>query len=425
VQRRGDPDEGHVTTVPETAEAIAAIPRGGRSRVSLGFTAAAALGRFELQVCSQCEAVQYPPREACYQCLSERLVWKPQNGAGELLSRTVLHHSHDPYFGKRLPWHVGMVRLDCGPTVLAHLPAVAPKPPARVWVSARLDRAGQGVLVASETEDDVDLSNDCRLREMTSDPREANVLITDGRSAHSQAIVRALAAAGAGRIWVGMDYEGQVDQRRSASTFRAAVEAPEVLRELPQVTCLRLDVTDNGCVREAASAVASEIDILINTAQVRSLRSADLARAEMESHYFGLLNLAEHFAPAMGARAGPGQRLCPAWVNVLSLFALSCHPPWGTYSASMAAAHSFSQCLRAQLRETGARLVTVFPGPLEEGRSLGIPQSKLSPSALAGSIVDALRRGVEEVYPGEVAREWVEGVLDRRRVSDSGATVPR
>ena len=45
-------------------------PPGGRSRVALGMTAAAALGRFELQVCRDCEAVQYPPREACHKCLS-------------------------------------------------------------------------------------------------------------------------------------------------------------------------------------------------------------------------------------------------------------------------------------------------------------------------------------------------------------------
>jgi uncharacterized OB-fold protein len=157
-----------MSTISLPPAASAATPRLGRSAVSLGFTAAAAVGRFELQVCGQCEAVQYPPREACHGCLSEKLQWRPQSGTGELLARTVLHHSHDPYFAKRLPWQVGMVRLDVGPTVLVHLPAGGPKPPARVWVSARLDRAGRGVLVASATEDGADLSSDRRLQELTS-----------------------------------------------------------------------------------------------------------------------------------------------------------------------------------------------------------------------------------------------------------------
>jgi len=72
-----------------------------------------------------------------------------QSGAGELLARTVLHHSHDPYFAARLPWYVGLVRLDCGVSVVVHLRADAPKPPARVRVEAHLDSGGAGVLVVT------------------------------------------------------------------------------------------------------------------------------------------------------------------------------------------------------------------------------------------------------------------------------------
>jgi NAD(P)-dependent dehydrogenase (short-subunit alcohol dehydrogenase family)/uncharacterized OB-fold protein len=392
---------------------IPVTPRSLRSRVAQGLTAAAAIGRFELQVCSRCEAVQYPPREACERCLSGSLLWRPQSGAGELLSRTRLHHSHDPYFRERLPWAVGMVRLDRGPTVLAHLPQHAPAPPARVWVSARLDRSGMGVLVASERKDGSDLNDDRRLREMTSDPSDANVLVTDCTSTHAQAMVRALAAAGAARIWVGLGKP------------REAVGVPAGLRDIPQVTCLRLDVTDENCVREAASAVGSELDILINTADVPAAAAApespfDMARAEMEIHYFGLLNLARYFMPSLSARAARTPRLSPAWVNVLSLFALSTYPPLRTFSASMAAAHALSQGMRAQMRGAGVRLVTVFPGPLENERSEGIQQPKLTPPVLAQSIVAGLRSGVEEVYPGEVAREWLEERLSRRTVPETG-----
>ncbi len=48
------------------------LPPGQRGRVALGMTAAAAEGRFELQQCDDCGAVQYPPREACHRCLSPR-----------------------------------------------------------------------------------------------------------------------------------------------------------------------------------------------------------------------------------------------------------------------------------------------------------------------------------------------------------------
>src|ERR1700721_944851 len=70
------------------------LPPGLRSRVALGLTAAAARGRFELQVCRDCGAVQYPPREACRVCLSPRLDWRAQDGGGELVSETTLHPSN-------------------------------------------------------------------------------------------------------------------------------------------------------------------------------------------------------------------------------------------------------------------------------------------------------------------------------------------
>jgi len=66
------------------------LPPWGRSRVALGLTAAAARGQFELQQCDECGRVQYPPREMCDGCLSNDLTWTEQDGAGEVLSETVL-----------------------------------------------------------------------------------------------------------------------------------------------------------------------------------------------------------------------------------------------------------------------------------------------------------------------------------------------
>jgi uncharacterized OB-fold protein len=124
------------------------LPPSARSRVALGLTAAAARGRLALQVCRDCGTVHYPPQEACRTCLSVRLAWRPQNGAGELLSDTILHHSNEPYFRARLPLRVGSVRLDAGPTTIAFVHAACGTPPVRVHVRAALDRAGAALLVA-------------------------------------------------------------------------------------------------------------------------------------------------------------------------------------------------------------------------------------------------------------------------------------
>jgi uncharacterized OB-fold protein len=139
-----------------------------RSPAAAGFTAAAAQGRFELQVCSSCSAVQYPPREACCVCLSTALEWQPQEGGGELLAVTAIHVSQNAYFHERVPWRIALVRLDCGRTVMAHLHVDCPPPPARVQVHARLDRSGQGVLIAAPSDRPLDLTRDPHLHELTS-----------------------------------------------------------------------------------------------------------------------------------------------------------------------------------------------------------------------------------------------------------------
>ena len=45
-----------------------------------------------------------------------------------------------------------------------------------------------------------------------------------------------------------------------------------------------------------------------------------------------------------------------------------------------------------------------------------MPQPKLTPAALAAAIVKALRDGVEDVYPGDIAQEWLQRWRDNPKV---------
>jgi len=377
------------------------LPPRARSRAALGLTAAAALGCLELQVCTRCNRVQYPSSEVCRNCLSGELCWRKQSGEGELLSATRVHASHEPYFRERAPWRVGLVRLDAGPTVVAHLHAACGPPPGRVRVGACLDKAGQGVLVAFPPQEAPNMADDRELREMTCDPKFRKALVTDGKTPVGRALVRALIGAGAEVVWVG-----------HAEPWKKSAALADI-ETSAEATLIPLDVTDSRSVRQAAAEIGGKIDILINTAEVHrahgisSRDGVEVARAEMDVNYFGLLRLAQEFGPALRARGADGPSSAVAWVNLLSIFSLANYPPHGTFSASKAAAFSLAQCLRAEMRPGGIRVVNVFPGPLDDEWNQALPPPKLSPEALARSVVKALQDGVEDVYPGDVAQEWL------------------
>ena len=89
---------------------------------------------------------------ACVNCLSHRLEWREVDGAGELISDTVLHHSNELYYRERVPFRLGTVRLDAGPSLLAHLHGdCARRAGARARARAsRQERAGGADRAAAE-----------------------------------------------------------------------------------------------------------------------------------------------------------------------------------------------------------------------------------------------------------------------------------
>jgi NAD(P)-dependent dehydrogenase (short-subunit alcohol dehydrogenase family)/uncharacterized OB-fold protein len=372
------------------------LPPYRRSRVALRMTASAAIGRFELQRCARCGAVQYPPRESCHRCLSVDLVWTIQSGEGRLISETTLFHSNQEYFRERLPWRLGLIKLGAGPVVVAHLHRSAALAPCDVKVTVWLDRAGQAALIATGPEEGATLQDDPRFFEMSSDPRDRRILITDGTSAVGQSLVGELIAAGAKHIWVGQP---------PGKSFR-----PIGIDDDRRLSIVPIDVRSIESTQLAAREFGHLIDVLINSSvyehaenDISSPAEADplaqlqsAGQKEMEINYFGLLRLSDAFAGLLRAQAGAP---LPAWLNLFSICALVNWPRRSTFSASLAAAHSFSQGLRARLRPAGVRVINVFPGPMP-------------PKVLARSVVLALREGAEDVYPGDIAQDclakWLE-----------------
>lgn len=104
-------------------------------------------GQFELQQCSDCGAVSWPPRDVCGGCWSDRLEWTPVSRSGFVLAATALHAPLEEFFRARTPWRVGTVRLEAGPVAYAHLHgAVSEGDETRL--EAHIDYRGRAILIA-------------------------------------------------------------------------------------------------------------------------------------------------------------------------------------------------------------------------------------------------------------------------------------
>jgi len=373
-------------------------PQGIRSRTAQGLTAAAAQGRFELQKCSECAHIFYPPRDACPKCLSPRVPFVPVDHRGIVLAETTIRTSTDPYFRERTPWRVGSAKLECGPVVLAHLHGDVREGDG-VRLELKLDKSGAPVMLAIPDKDTPHMADDPQLREMTCDPKFRRVLITDGRTALGQAMAQAFSDAGATIVFVGI-----------ADPWKPFPGEDE-LRAISNVEIVPLDVTDTESVTEQAEQNGGRIDILVNTAEhvrpggLMQRHGLTVAREEMDVRYFGLMRLAQAFGPGMRARGADGVNSASAFVNLLSVHALMNWPAYGAYSAAEAACLSAAQCLRAELRPGGVKVVNVFFGPLDTEWFQTVPPPKVAPAALARATVQALQRGSEDVFVGDIAED--------------------
>ena len=113
-----------------------------------------------------------------------------------MLAETTIRVSPDPYFRERLPWRIGTVQLAVGPVAVCHLHGEVGRGD-NVRLALKLDRAGQGVMIALPQEGSEFMQDDPMLRAMSSDPKHRRVLITDARSPMALPLAQALLKAGA------------------------------------------------------------------------------------------------------------------------------------------------------------------------------------------------------------------------------------
>lgn len=178
------------------------LPPAARSGPALTLIPAAAHGRFDLQRCGGCGSFLYPMRDACPVCLSDDLDLQTAPPGGTLLSETMIRITADPFFRSRPALRQGLVRADCGVTMIAILHRDC-SPGGRVRLALMLDRGGQPV-VHARPETAAAMAEDPHLRDLTMTPMGRCVLIDDPHHPLTRPLIGALRAAGASEVLSGL-----------------------------------------------------------------------------------------------------------------------------------------------------------------------------------------------------------------------------
>ena len=194
----------------------------------------------------------------------------------------------------------------------------------------------------------------------------------------------------------------------------AAVRDPNSAKELvdaygERVVPVELDLTKPETIAHAAEQ-ASDVNLVVNNAGVLKTASAlddhalDALRFELEGNVFGLLHVAQAFAPVLKANGGG------ALVQLNSIVSMKTFPQFATYSASKAAAYSITQGLRADLESQGTLVVSVHPGPIatDMGNEAGLSAIAEPPELVAEAIVESLRASNFHAWPDSMAKQLGE-----------------
>jgi len=194
----------------------------------------------------------------------------------------------------------------------------------------------------------------------------------------------------------------------SGAKVYAAARRPETV-DLEGVTPLRLDVTDEESVREAAR-VASDVTLLVNNAGVSRYNpliggSMEHLHAEMDTNFFGPLAMTRAFAPIIEGNGGG------AVLNIVSVIAWMHAAQAGSYAASKAAAWAMSNAVREELAPRGISVSALYVGLMDTDMTAVMPpEGKVHPADVAAQALRAIEQDAPEILADELTRQVKHGL---------------
>ncbi|MFC0866191.1 SDR family oxidoreductase [Sphaerimonospora cavernae] len=208
----------------------------------------------------------------------------------------------------------------------------------------------------------------------------AHVLVTGANRGLGRQFVLSLLDRGAGKVY-------------------ATARRPDLI-DVPGVVPLRLDITDPASVA-AAAAAAPDVKILINNAGISTganLVTGDLdtIRREMDTHFYGTLNMIRAFAPQLADGA---------ILNVLSAISWLAYDGAGAYHAAKAAEWALTNNVRLELARQRTLVTGLHLGAADTDMMAWYDGDKSAPEVIVAAALDGIEAHRPEVLADERSRQ--------------------
>ncbi|KAI9134817.1 SDR family oxidoreductase [Acaryochloris sp. CCMEE 5410] len=227
---------------------------------------------------------------------------------------------------------------------------------------------------------------------MTFDIAHKTILVTGANRGIGKTLVTSLIKQGAAKVYAAV---------RNLDSATALVETYG-----DKVVPIQIDLGDVDSIA-AAAQIASDVQMVVNNAgafQGTTPLAEDAIASlqlEMDINVYGLVRMAQAFAPILKANGGG------AFVQLNSVVSIKTFANFATYSASKAASYAMTQALRELLSEQDTRVLSIHPGPIatEMSSAAGLGDIAESPTLVADGIIAALKTGEFHVFPDTMAQQ--------------------
>jgi NADP-dependent 3-hydroxy acid dehydrogenase YdfG len=222
--------------------------------------------------------------------------------------------------------------------------------------------------------------------------KDHNILITGANRGIGKAIVEKFLEEGAAKIYLAA---------RDLESLN-----PLLTTYGDQVIPVHLDLNQPETITKAAE-LANDVEMVVNNAGMLTVESPLSENAiaalqmEMEVNVYGLMRVAQAFAPVLKANGGG------VLIQLNSVASVKNFADFATYSASKAASYSITQGLRDKLREQGTFVMSVHPGPIDTDMANDAGMGEMAEPAVRvpEAILEALQNNEFHVFPDSMAKQ--------------------